>query len=78
MSGGASDNERENASPGSSTAAPEQELQPFIKTVQAKIDKLETMGTSCARVQAATSPNIVDAIAAAELPSLSSSGSESN
>ena len=56
----------------------EQELQPFIETVQAEIDKLETMGTCCARVQAATSPNIVDAIAAAELPSLSSSGSESN
>ena len=55
----------------------EQELTPFIKTVQAQIDKLESMRTCCEQVQAATSPNIVDAIASAELPSMSSSGSES-
>ena len=51
----------------------EQELTPFIKTVQAQIDKLESMRTCCEQVQAATSPNIV----AAELSSMSSSGSES-
>ena len=57
----------------------EQELTPFIKTVQAQIDKLATMlmRTRCEQLQAATSPNIVDAIASAELPSMSSSGSES-
>ena len=51
----------------------EEELQPFIETVQSQIEKLETMSTCCERVHAATSrPNIVDAIAAAELPSTSS------
>ena len=45
--------------------------------MQAQIDKLESMRTCCEQVQAATSPNIVDAIVAAELPSMSSSGSES-
>ena len=53
-----------------------EELQPFIETVQSQIEKLESMSTSCERVHAATSPNIVDAIAAAELPSMSSGNSD--
>ena len=54
----------------------EEELQPFIETVQSQIEKLENMSTCCKRVHAATSPNIVDAIAAAELPSMSSGNSD--
>ena len=54
----------------------EHELAPFIETVQSQIEKLETMSTCCERVHAATSPNIVDAIAAADLPSMSSDGSD--
>ena len=54
----------------------EQELRPFVETVQAEIDKLENMGTCCARVRAAASPNIVDAIAAADLPSMNSGNSD--
>ena len=44
----------------------EYELQPVIDTVQSQIEKLESMRACCERVHAATSPNIVDAIAAAE------------
>ena len=55
----------------------EDELQPFIETVQSQIEKLETMSTCCEQVHAATSPNMVDAIAAAELPSMSSGSSGS-
>ena len=50
----------------------EEELQPFIETVQSQIEKLENMSTCCKRVHAATSPNIVGSIVAAELPSMSS------
>ena len=45
----------------------EHELAPFIETVQSQIEKLETMCNCCEQVHAATSPNIVDAIAAADL-----------
>jgi chromosome segregation ATPase len=54
----------------------EEELQPFIETVQSQIEKLETMSTCCEQVHAATSPNIVDAIAAADLPSMNSGNSD--
>ena len=54
-----------------------EELQPLIETVQSQIEKLETMSTCCEKVHATTSPNMVDAVAAAELPSMSSDGSES-
>ena len=54
----------------------EHELAPFIETVQSQIEKLETMCKCCEQVHAATSPNIVDAIAAAELPSMSSGNSD--
>ena len=54
----------------------EDELQPFIETVQSQIEKLDAMCKCCEQVHAATSPNIVDAIAAAELPSMSSDGSD--
>ena len=53
----------------------EEELQPFIETVQSQIEKLESMSTSCERVHVASSPSI-EAIAAADLPSMSSDGSE--
>ena len=48
------------------------ELAPFIETVQSQIEKLEAMCKCCEQVHAATSPNIVDAIAAADLPSMNS------
>ena len=54
----------------------EDELQPFIKNVQSQIEKLEKMSTCTERVHAATSPSIVDAIAAANLPTMSSDGSD--
>ena len=54
----------------------EHELAPFIETVQSQIEKLENMSTCCERVHAATSPNIVEVIAAADLPSMSSDGSD--
>ena len=50
----------------------EHELAPFIETVQSQIEKLETMCKCCEQVHAATSPNIADAIAAADLPSMNS------
>ena len=63
----------------------EEELQPFIENVQSQIEKLENMSTCSKRVHAATSPNailsspvMVESIAAASLPSMSSSGSESS
>ena len=52
------------------------ELQPFIKNVQSQIEKLEKISTCTERVHAATSPSIVDAIAAANLPTMSSDGSD--
>ena len=62
----------------------EEELQPFIEIVQSQIEKLENMSTCSKRVHAATSPNailsspgMVESIATASLPSMSSSGSES-
>ena len=54
----------------------EDELQPFIKNVQSQIEKLEKISTCTERVHAATSPSIVDAIAAANLPTMSSDGSD--
>ena len=56
----------------------EDELQPFIKNVQSQIEKLEKISTCTERVHAATSPSIVDAIAAADLPSLSSGNSDNS
>ena len=54
----------------------ETELQPFIKNVQSQIEKLENISTCSERVHAATSPSIVDAIGVADLPSMSSGGSD--
>ena len=54
------------------------ELQPFIKNAQSQIEKLEKISTCTERVHAATSPSIVDAIAAADLPSLSSGNSDNS
>ena len=54
----------------------EDELQPFIKNVQSQIEKREKISTCTERVHAATSPSIVDAIAAANLPTMSSDGSD--
>ena len=52
-----------------------EDLQPFIEIVHSQIEKLESMSTSCERVHVASSPSI-EAIAAADLPSVSSDGSE--
>ena len=52
------------------------QYKPVIETVQSQIEKLESISACYEREHAATSPSIVDAIAAADLPSLSSGGSE--
>ena len=61
----------------------EEELQPFIENVQSQIEKLENMSTCSKRVHAAASPNailsspvMVESIAAADLPSMSSGNSD--
>ena len=54
----------------------EEELQPFIETVQSQIEKLESISASYEREHAATSPSIVEAIAAADLSTMSSGGSD--
>ena len=56
----------------------EDELTPYIETVQSQIEKLETMCTCCEKVHAATGLNIVNAFAAAKLPSMSSGSSDSS
>ena len=61
-------------------------LNPFVEGVQADIDNLKTLKDlhvsveteSCAADMAAANPGIVEAIAATDLPSMSSSGSDSS
>eukprot|EP01048_Picozoa_sp_COSAG05_P015783 COSAG05_NODE_1945_length_3798_cov_3.151122_1_plen_93_part_00 len=54
----------------------EEQYKPFIETVQSQIEKLESISASCEREHAATSPSIVEAIATADLPSMSSGESD--
>ena len=59
-------------------------LNPVVEGVQAEIDNLKTLKDlsvetqSCAADMAAANPGIVEAIAATDLPSMSSSGSDSS
>ena len=59
------------------------QINPLIKGVQAEIDHLQTLKDLCVATRsraadmAAANPGIVEAIAATDLPSMSSSGSDS-